>query len=320
MSKSRYDLRLLPWAGGNEGFVARWYKDATGTGTIGYGFTWHSRVFREWWMKKYGRKMRPGDTITKTDSLMLLRLLIEEDYAPPLWAKLKASGSQISLHAAAASIDMAYNCGAGALKWSWFKQLLAGKIRDAANRYRVTATTSKGRKLAGLVRRRKEGAAILEHNRWPAWVKAPKSPQPRHVENVLPVFKLDLEDFRQGVIWLQKLKFLKASDKTNVEALKAAILKFQRQHPQISNDGIMGRATFAQLQRVMDLQSNAGKTGAAGATGTGAGAVDVNAAASGYGEWIMFGSLTLTAAVLTYLAWTYRDEVKIALTNFRRKL
>ncbi|WP_346915076.1 glycoside hydrolase family protein [uncultured Roseibium sp.] len=148
MTAPLYDLRLIPWTGGNEGLVLRWYKDPTGTGTIGYGFTWGSKVFREWWLAKYGRKMRPGDTITKSDALFLLGKLMEEDYAPPVISRLKSSVAPVTPHAAAASVDMAYNCGAGSLKWSWFKLLLAGKVREAAARYEVTARTSKGRRSA----------------------------------------------------------------------------------------------------------------------------------------------------------------------------
>lgn len=315
-----YDLRLLPWTGGNEGFVARWYKDPTGTPTIGYGFTWASPVFRGWWLKKHGRKMRPGDTISKPDALRLLKLLIDEDYAPPVFAKLKSSTSQLTQHAVAAAIDMTYNCGAKALSWSWFKSLLAGKIRDAANRYRVTATKSKGRRLPGLVRRRKEGAAILEYNTWPHWVKAPASSETADVADVLPVYQLHQDDFWQGITWLEQLKFLQPNARQHMDAMRAGILAFQKQHPQLDNDGILGRATLDQIQRVIDLKAKLGKTGAAGATGAGTGGADIEAAVSGYGDWIVWGSLGLTAIALGYFAWRYRDELKLALITLGRKL
>ncbi|WP_282045552.1 lysozyme [Roseibium album] len=319
-SQISYDLRLLPWTGGNEGFVARWYKDPTGTPTIGYGFTWASPVFRSWWMTKHNSKMRPGDTISKSDAIKVLRLLIEEDYAPPVFAKLKSSSSQITLHAAAASIDMTYNCGARALTWSWFKSLLAGKVRDAAARYRKTATTSKGRRLPGLVRRRKEGAAILEHNSWPAWVKSPKTSNATHVAEALPNWRLQSDDFWQGIRWLEQLKLLKPTDRKDVDRLRSGILAFQTQHPQLANDGILGRATLDQIQRVVDLKTKASHSTAAGAAGSGAGMVETGTVSTGYGDIVIVGSLLISAIVLGYFAWTYRDEVKLALKTIGRKL
>lgn len=319
-SQPPYDLRLLPWTGGNEGFVAKWYKDPTGTPTIGYGFTWASPVFRSWWMAKHNRKMRPGDTIAKSDAIKVLRLLIEEDYAPPVLKKLKASSANATPHAIAASIDMAYNCGAGSLSWSWFKSLLAGKIRDAAARYRKTATTSKGRRLPGLVRRRKEGAAILEHNSWPAWVKSPKTVNVSHVAEALPNWRLQADDFWQGIRWLEQLKFLKPTDRKDVDRLRSGILAFQTQHPQLANDGILGRATLDQIQRIIDLKSKGGKATTAGAISTGATGTDASTGVTGYGDALLVGSLLISAIVLSYFAWTYRDEVKIALKTIGRKL
>ena len=319
MPDQSYDTRLVTWTGGNEGFVSRWYKDPTGTGTIGFGFTWMDPIFRSWWMAKHGRKMQPGDTISKADALVLLQRLIDESYAPPVLKKLRASSNHVTLHAIAASIDMAYNCGQGALNWSWFKSLLAGKVKDAAARYRVTATTSKGRRLPGLVRRREEGATILAHNDWPSWVKAPAGKAADDLAAALPSWRLRDEDFWQGITWLEQLGFLKPEARRNLVSLKAGILAFQQQHPQLANDGILGRATLDQIQRVIDLKSSAGKTGAAGATGAGAGAVDAGSAVSGYGDWILFGSLALTAVVLAFLAWRYRDELSIAFKTLGRK-
>jgi lysozyme len=66
---------------------------------------------------------------------------------------------------------MLINCGLGAAKWTWFTALVRGDVKDAARRLKVTATTAKGRRLPGLMRRRAEAATIMEFNKWPAWVK-----------------------------------------------------------------------------------------------------------------------------------------------------
>lgn len=315
-----YDLRLIPWTGGNEGAVLRWYRDPTGTPTIGYGFTWASKVFREWWLAKYGRKMRPGDTITKSDALFLLGKLIAEDYAPSVLKRVKSASGPVTPHAVAASIDMTYNCGAGALKWTWFKLLLAGKVGQAAARYRVTGTKSKGRRLPGLVRRRKEGAAILERNRWPDWVMTPASTKTKHIENVMPTWRLRTEDRLQGIVWLEELKFLKPGHRGNNGAVRDAVLAFQQQHSQLTNDGILGRATLDQIQRVVDLKAQTKKTSATGSAGVGAGVADKVAEVSGYSDAIFYGSLAVTVIVLGVLSWRYRDEIAIALKTMGKKL
>jgi len=320
LKSSFYDPRLIPWTGGNEGAVLRWYRDPTGTPTIGFGFTWGSKIFRDWWMARYRRKMRAGDVITESDAIMLLGKLIDEDYAPPVIAALKSSTSKVSLHGASAAIDMAYNCGAGALKWSWFRLLLAGDIKGAAAKYRVTAQTSKGRKLPGLVRRRKEGAAILERNSWPDWVQAPASMTTRDISRSLPTWRLRPDDHLQGLIWLEQLKVLTPGHRGDALAVRQAVLIFQSQHPQLSNDGILGRATLAQIQRVVDLKTKVQTTGAGGGAVAGGGAADKAADASGYGDVILYGGLALTVAVLGYFAWQYRDELAIAVKSLGRSL
>ncbi len=315
-----YDPRLIPWTGGNEGAVLRWYRDPTGTPTIGYGFTWGSRIFRNWWMVKHGRKMRAGDTISKSDAILLLGKLIDEDYAPPVIAALNRSTSTVTRHGVSAAIDMAYNCGAGSLKWSWFRLLLAGDIKGAAAKYRVTAQTSKGRKLPGLVRRRKEGAAILERNIWPDWVLAPASLTTRDIARSLPTWRLRTDDHLQGLIWLEQLKVLSPGHRGDARAIRQAVLTFQSQHLQLANDGILGRATLDQIQRVVDLKAKARTTGAGGGAVAGSGAADQAAGVSGYGDVLLYGGLALTLAVLGYFAWQYRDELALALKSYRRKL
>ncbi|MDF1778756.1 MAG: peptidoglycan-binding protein [Rhizobiaceae bacterium] len=316
----RYDSRLVPFTGGHEGKVLRWYKDPTGTPTIGYGFTWGSEIFREWFLVRHGRKMRAGDTISEADALMLLKKVIEQEYLPPVLAAVDAAEavtkSSVSKHAISASTDMSYNCGPGALKWSWFKLLLAGKVKEAAARYRVTAQTSKGRKLPGLVRRRKEAAHIMERNVWPSWLNTPTGAAIKDVEEAMPLWRLLPEDEQQGVIWLQQLGFYKGSLTAVGQAgpIKAAVLAFQKEHKQLSNDGILGRATLDQLQRVVDLKKKTAMTGAAGGASAGGG-VTVPAEAGGFSDLLIWGGVAILIVGGAWLAWSYRDELSIALRS-----
>lgn len=314
-----YDTRLIPFSGGHEGKVLKWYRDPTGTPTIGFGFTWGSKIFRAWFLKTRGRKMRAGDTITEAEALMLLKLVIETEYLPPVVKAIDAAKASVSKHAVSASTDMSYNCGAGALKWSWFKFLLAGNIAESAKRYRVTAQTSKGRKLPGLVRRRKEGALILEHNIWPSWQKSAKAiATSEDLKAALPDWRLPPEDAEQGLTWLKQLGYFDGLIPTgDTQAVKAAVLAFQMQHPQLTNDGILGRATLDQLQRVIDLKKKATATGATGsaATATGATETATQTDITGYPDWLFWGGLAVIAVGGAWLAWRYRDELSIAVRS-----
>lgn len=310
-----YHPNLIPFTGGHEGKVLKWYRDPTGTPTIGYGFTWASRIFREWWLAEHGRKMKAGDTISEADALFLLRMIIEAEYLPPVTDAIRAAKASVSPHAVAASTDMTYNCGPKALTWSWFKMLLAGRVREAAGRYRVTAQTSKGRKLPGLVRRRAEGANILAHNVWPSWLKATKSASDDDVEKAMPRWRLLREDFIQGQRWLKQLGYYSGPEGgENTEAMRAAVLAFQRAHPQLTNDGILGRATLDQLQRVTDLKRKAAATAAAGGAPAGAGRAEAASGAdiTGLDVWLIGGGVAILVIGGCWLAWRYRDEVSIA--------
>lgn len=304
-----YDPRLIPFTGQHEGFVRRAYRCPAGTLTIGYGFTWGSKVFRDWWMSRHGRSLKPNDTIEQADALYLLKLMIDAEYALPVLKQ--APGA--TPHAKAASIDMLFNCGLGAQKWSWFKALVRGNVRDAARRLKVTATTAKGRRLPGLVRRRAEGAAIMEFDRWPAWVKAPRTFAPKEIKAVMPSWRLGADDFAQGVSWLVKLGYLADSARTNRPLISSATRRFQQAHPQLDADGVLGRATLDQLQRVIDLKSKSAKGSAGSAAGAATGVADQTAAATGYGDLILYTSLAVFVAGGIWLIWKYRDELALAL-------
>jgi len=55
-----------------------------------------------------------------------------------------------------------FNLGPGSLKWKWAAAVKAGDLAQAAALLINTGTTAKGKKLAGLVRRRKEEARLLQ--------------------------------------------------------------------------------------------------------------------------------------------------------------
>ena len=220
---SSYDPRLIPYTAQKEGTVLKAYRCPANTITIGNGFTWGSQIFREWWLAKHGRKLRLGDTIAEADSLYLLKMVIDAEYSVPVIKR----APNATPHAKAAASDMLFNCGLGAQKWTWFAALVRGDIKDAARRLKVTATTANGRRLPGLVRRRAETSEIMEFNKWPAWVKAPRTMAAKEIKAVMPAWKLGDDDFNQGVVWLIQLGFLPDAVKGDADLVEAAVRRFQ---------------------------------------------------------------------------------------------
>jgi len=144
----------------HEGFRSNAYRDPVGILTIGIGFTWGSKAFKEWWAK-----YRPGQTFDAKSSMTMaeaescLMYLCDREYGA---AVVRFLGDQvIDQHVFDAACSMTFNCGPGALKWKWAAAMKAGDMKTAAAHLRVTATTAKGKQLPGLVRRRKEEAALL---------------------------------------------------------------------------------------------------------------------------------------------------------------
>jgi lysozyme len=309
-----YHPNLIVFTGQHEGMVLKAYRCPAGVITIGFGFTWSSKVFKDWWLKRHGRQLRLGDTIAEADAFFLLKAIIDAEYSRPV----KKHAGHATPHAKAAAIDMLFNCGLGAAKWTWFKALVRGDIKDAARRLKVTATTARGRRLPGLVRRRAEASTIMEFNRWPDWVKAPRTSAPKEIAAVMPAWRLGEDDFKQGFGWLIKLGFLAEAAREDMKQVRSAVRRFQEAHPQLSNDGVMGRATLDQLQRVIDLRAKSAKGVTGSAAGAATGAADHAAAVSGYGDWILYGSLAVLVVGGIYLAWRYRDELRFALKGAGR--
>lgn len=304
--------RIVNYVGGKETFVSTFYFDPTGTGTIGYGFTWGSKIFQQWWMAKYGRKMQRGDTISKPDADALLGQIITQEYAPPVDKKF-ATVPASNVHEGAYS--GVFNCGAGALKWSWAGKIAKGDLHGGAAAWRVTATTSRGKRLPGLVTRRQEEGDIIEFNRWPAWVSA---------NPVVPARQVDTADIKQAQIWLSQLGYnCGPADGIMGPRTIQMVRQFQTNHSNLVVDGIVGAATLSALQRAVDLKSKGTKVAAGGTAVTAGGVLDkstnadqaaatLTAQHSLFGDILLWGGIAIIVLGLAYLAWKYRDEIAIA--------
>jgi GH24 family phage-related lysozyme (muramidase) len=306
---SQLTARIVNFVGGHEKYVETWYLDPVGVPTIGYGFTWGSKIFADWWDRKHGRKMRRGDTISKADAHAVLLAIMDAEAWRPVENKMPTAPINVK----EASASMAYNCGRGSLTWKWAAAFAAGAVQRGSALLRVTGTTAKGKRLPGLVRRRNEEADIAEFDRWPSWVSETITAPENHVDAV---------DVKQAQLWLNDLGYeCGAADGIPGSRTVAAVRRFQTDHGTIKVDGIIGAATLAALQRAIDLKKKASVTVGAGGTAAGGGLVEnttgagdaISPDAAGVGDWLLWGGLALTVVVLAYFAWRYSDELVAAL-------
>ena len=279
----------LAFIAGHEGFVSSAYRDPVGVLTIGYGFTMRSRVFAAWWRGRYGRDLRMGDRITKDGALQVLRALIAEEYG----AAVRQAFGPLPQYQFDAACSVTYNLGPGALKWRWAQALKAGNVARAAAILRDNYNTAGGRRLPGLVRRRREEAHLLETGEYIGVARAPRD-----------LGKTETVDQAHADAELLRRLGHDVSD------MRQATLAFQRaNHPPLVVDGIMGPATRATAKRALER-----KTAAKGGTGVvgGVGAAGVALEETVGIDWttIVYAlGTTGVVILLAYLAWANRGRI-----------
>lgn len=283
--------RGLAFVARHEGFVSRAYKDPVGVLTIGYGFTMGSRIFADYWRARYGRGLMMGDTIDRATADMLLRKMIDEEYGREVTRVL----GPLPQHQHDAACSVAFNLGPRALTWRWAQALKAGNVSRAANILGANYNTAGGRKLAGLVRRRRQEALLLREGHYG---------EGQHG----PVMATERSAAASGDAAAEASEML-AQLGYPVADLPAAIRKFQRDNPPLVVDGIWGPASRSTAQRRLTAQSagNAAKVMAPVALGTG---VTVERLAEVDWVTVFLGlGTTGTVAVLVFLAWMNRGRI-----------
>lgn len=144
----------------HEGIRTKAYRDPVGILTIGAGFTWQSRAFRKWWwLYKPGQDFTINSTMTPAEIGDALDYMVRQEYGAAVTEWL--DGQTVPQHVMDTLISVVWNLGPRALGWSWAKAVKEGDYVKAARLLKNTGTTAKGRKLAGLVRRREEEALLL---------------------------------------------------------------------------------------------------------------------------------------------------------------
>jgi lysozyme len=276
----------------HEGNPLTCYLDPVKVPTIGTGFTMRSKAVRAALAKRGITKLVPGKTkITAKQSDEILIEVLAAEFEP---AVVRNSPSR-KQHQMDAATSVVFNLGTGAMDWQWAKLWRAGKLKAAADYLASHYNTAGGKKLAGLVRRRKEEALLFEKGVYTGTTAAKEAtPEPPAAPD--PVVKeaqeiLSGKGFNPGAIdgWMG-------------EKTKAAVIAYQKAHPHLVADGIIGPATLSQLRRDAAAMREAATKGISSAAGSG---ILAFTAGLPWG-WIAAG---VAVAVVAYVAYRNRDII-----------
>ncbi len=260
----------------HEGCVLRAYRDDAGVLTIGFGHTSAAGA----------PVVKTGMRITQKEAEDILsRDLVKFE------ARVSRRMGALSQNAFDGAVSFDFNTGA-IHKATWVKRYLAGKFFEAEASLKLWNKAG-GRVLRGLTRRRGDEADIIFRGRYPG--AAP-------------------ETVDQSVIEAQEILTSKGFDLGEIDGAfgpktKAAVLAYQKLHPDLENDGILGPATLAQLRRDSAATSDAVR-GAIKKLAPVAGGGGVLAELAGL-PWggIAFGVAIVCMAAVGVFLWRRRDLV-----------
>lgn len=281
---------------GHEGNPLTCYLDPVGIPTIGTGYTMRSAAVRRALAKIGITKLVPGKTkITAVQSDAIFVEVLAEEFEP---AVVKKSPSDRLQHELDAGVSVVFNLGVGAMDWQWAKLWRKGDKGQAADYLGTHYNTAGGKKLPGLVRRRKEEAVLFKLGIYTgagegvprtATETAPALPDPvvKEAQTILSA-----KGFNPGAIdgWMG-------------EKTAAAVKAYQSFHPHLVADGVIGSATLAQLRRDAVATKEVVQEGAGSLIG------------SGTAAWAMGLPWGWAAAVVTIIVlgiFVYRKRDVIA--------
>ncbi|MCB1500452.1 MAG: peptidoglycan-binding protein [Bauldia sp.] len=262
-----------------EGVVTRAYRDVGGVWTIGVGHTAAAGPPRP----------AAGMTITREEAHAILARDL-----PCYEQRVTAALGDVPQTVFDGAVSFDFNTGA-IHRASWVKAYQAGN-HTAARQSLMRWTRAGGQTVAGLVRRRHaEARLIFEGAYGTAGASRAASPAVAAYQKMLATL-----GFYHGAL-----------DGIAGPMTRAAVLAYQRRHPDLVADGIAGPATLASLAR--DLAAR--ESGLATVTGAAATALVAAAAAPADGlVWAAIAAAIALGLGLGFLALRYGGEVRRMLT------
>jgi lysozyme len=292
-----------------EGNPLTCYLDSRKIPTIGTGFTMGSESCRRELARIGITKLIPGKTkITAAQSDAILDAVMASEFVPAVVANSPSDRTQYQLDAAASAC---FNLGVGAMTWQWAKLWRAGKLKAAADYLASHYNTAGGVKLPGLVRRRKEEALLFSTGIYTGVSGALLEGAPRTVTETKPVGRDPVVREAQELLTAAGLN-PGAIDGWMGEQTKAAVIAYQRAHPHLVADGIIGPATLSQLRR----DATAAREALTKAGSSGAGTAVAAWAAGLPWEWVAVGAVLIA---LGYVAYRNRDVIARRFNTSRGK-
>jgi lysozyme len=267
----------------HEGVVTRAYRDAAGIWTIGVGHT-----------AAAGPPIPArGMTVTRDEAMAILAADL-----PGYERDVEAALGPVAQTAFDGAVSFDFNTGAIA-RASWVTHYRAGR-RDAARSALLRWTTAGGRRLAGLVRRREDEARLI-------------------FEGTYAAGEVTAEEIGAWQADLAALGFYRgAIDGVAGPVTRAAVVAYQRSHPDLVVDGVVGPATLASIARDVAARRTAAAAAAASAA-AGAATAAASGAAGATHPLLVAGlaSLAVLAAAAGLILWRYGPELRRLVT--RRK-
>ncbi|WP_162901403.1 peptidoglycan-binding protein [Breoghania sp. L-A4] len=280
----------------HEGVVLKTYRCPAGVLTIGVGHT----------ARAGGLVPKPGMRITHAQAMALLAQDVKR-----FEKRVTATGAFAAQKPFEGATSFDFNSGR-IHNASWVKHYAANKFA-AAEASLMQWTKGDGKVLPGLVRRRKAEADLIFRGQYGRL----RSETTAGLSASGPSVSTDRREVEAYQAQLKALGFYKGPvDGHRGPDTRNAVLAFQRSHPHLDDDGIVGPATRAALIRAMNLRKRAAQTtAAAGGSGGGVAAADQSPVVNhvtgvDLTAWGVGIGLAVLLVAGAFFAWRYRDEIR----------